>query len=370
MKIFVSTKDLNIGGVETSLIFLLNKLAKEGHEIDLMLYSSGVLANKLNSNINILYYEDYFKNPLSSKFYALKKNVLIKKLYRKYKGIINKEYDVSIAFYGFDNYIDILAAKVNSKNKIIWVHNDFYSSIKSKKFSLLYKLMYKKMGQKFKYFNHIVCVSKYTEVNFNRLFGYEDKTSYCYNYIDDNHIIELSKNKTNIKMDKDTFNIIAVGRLTKSKNFDKVILLSSSLRENNIKFHTYIIGGGEEYNNLLDIIKNNDLENCVTLLGNQSTELYSIMKQADLLVSMSEYESFGNVLIEAMILGIPYISNINSGSKDIYENLTPKNCGFIVRTDEMLDEILKFIKRKEIEVQFDIKNYNSIIDKKIKEILK
>lgn len=365
-RILVTTKDLNIGGVETSLVFLLNKLIKEDFEIDLLVFNKGELQDKLNSKINILYYDDYFKK-INSKFYNLKKNILVKYLYLNYKNIIKKEYDFSIAYYGFDNYIDMVAASVNSKNKIIWVHNDFLSAIKNKKFSFLFKIMYKIMGRKFKYFDKIVCVSKYTMKNFEILFRNEEKTTCIHNYIDDKYVKECAKEKSSVTMDKNKFNIVSIGRLTGLKNFDRVILLTSELIKANKNVHTYIIGDGEEYSNFKLLIESLNLQEHVTLLGKQVNP-YSILKQANLLVSMSQYESFGNILIESMVLDVPYISNVNSGSLDIHQNLTPFNLGFICRNDNMLEKVIEIINNNCKHDKFSSSKYNKNIDQDIKKL--
>lgn len=365
-KILITTKNLNVGGVETSLIFLLNKLIKEDFEIDLLVFDKGVLQDKLDPKINVLYYDDYFKK-INNKFYNLKKNILVKSLYNNYINVLEKKYDYSVAYYGFDNYIDMVAAAVNSKNKIIWVHNDFLNAIKNKKFSFLFNIMYKLMGRKFKYFDKIVCVSKYTKKNFEIMFKNEKKTTCIHNYIDDVYIKKCSKEKSNIIMDDSKFNIVAVGRLTRLKNFDKVVLMTSELIKANKNVHTYIIGEGEEYSNLEFLIKSLNLNKHVTLLGNQSNP-YNIQKQANLLVSMSQYESFGNVLIESMILKVPYLSNINSGSLDIHQNLTPTNMGFICRNDNMLDKVIEIIDNKLEPDKFNVSKYNKDIDKDIKKL--
>lgn len=365
-KILITTSDLNVGGVETSLIFLVNNLVKQKYEVDLLLYESGKLINKLDDRVNILYYENYYKNPKNNILYRINKNIKVKSLIKKYKSF-DKKYDISIAYNGFDNYLDLLAISVDSNLKIIWDHNDFYSAVNTKKFKLLYKLMYKFMGSKFKYFDKIVCVSEYTRRNFVKMFKNEKKTIVCHNYIDQNYIQKLLKNNTKIQMQSGVFNIVSVGRLTKLKNFDKLVELASELKKHYTNFHIYIIGNGEEYEHLTSKIYDLKINEYVSLLGEQHDELYSIMSQADLLISLSEYESFGNVLIEGLILGIPYLSNINSGSRDIYDNY---KSGCIVKNEFILDNLLEIIDGKKIKVTFDINKYNDQIDEKLLEILK
>lgn len=57
----------------------------------------------------------------------------------------------------------------------------------------------------------------------------------------------------------------------------------------------------------------------MTLLGNQ-TNPYPYLKQADLLVSASKYESFGLAMMEAMLLNVPVIATATTGAKYVTQN--------------------------------------------------
>ncbi len=370
-KLLITTKNLAIGGVETSLVFLVNKLIDE-YEIDLLVMNKGELEEKIDKRVNIILYDNLFPNiNLNTKLYNINKNIVVKRLLKMYKNNINKEYDVSIAYYGFDNYTDLVAASIKSKKKIIWVHNDFKNAIKTKKFKMLYKFMYKLMGRKFKYFDSYVCVSKYTKQNFDDFFEVDSNKSICiHNYISEDYIIELSKQSTSVSLNKENFNIIAIGRLVKSKNFDKIITIVQGLKKKYPTIHLYILGDGPEFHALNALICNYGANDYISMLGNQINP-YNILKQANLLLSMSEFESFGNILIEGLILNVPYISNINSGSKEIFENCTPKGMGFICKNSEVKDKIIEFYNNKKFEHnEFQIKEYNDEIMNKIYEILK
>lgn len=370
-KILITTKTLAIGGVETSLVFLINKLIND-YEIDLLVMDKGELETKIDKRVNIISYNSLFPNVnLNIKLYNISKNIIVKKLLKMYKNKIDKEYDASIAYYGFDNYIDLVAASVKSKKKIIWVHNDFKSAIETKKFKILYKFMYKLMGRKFKYFASYICVSDYAKQNFDDFFNVDSNKSICiHNYISENYVIDLSKYSTNIKFNKEKFNIIAIGRLVKSKNFDKIITTVVELKKASLPIHLYIIGDGPEFNNLNTLISNYNASDYISLLGNQINP-YNILKQANLLLSMSEFESFGNILIEGLILNIPYISNINSGSKEIFENCTPKGMGIICKNSEVKDKLIEFYNNKDVKRdKFQSKKYNDEIINKIYEIIK
>ena len=54
-KILITTKTLAIGGVETSLVFLINKLIND-YEIDLLVMDKGELEAKIDKRVNIFIY--------------------------------------------------------------------------------------------------------------------------------------------------------------------------------------------------------------------------------------------------------------------------------------------------------------------------
>ena len=73
----------------------------------------------------------------------------------------------------------------------------------------------------------------------------------------------------------------------------------------NIKY--YIIGDGTEYDNLKKLISDKGLNDNIFMLGNKENP-YPYFKAADLFVMSSFHESYGLVIVEALILGIPVLS--------------------------------------------------------------
>ena len=100
--------------------------------------------------------------------------------------------------------------------------------------------------------------------------------------------------------DKD-FIISNVGRLIPSKRVDKLIELVNSL--NGVKL--LVVGDGSEMNRLKEIAGKN-----VVFLGKKShTETLNIMHSSDIYVTMTRHtEGFPNVLLEAMLSGLPIVA--------------------------------------------------------------
>jgi N-acetylgalactosamine-N,N'-diacetylbacillosaminyl-diphospho-undecaprenol 4-alpha-N-acetylgalactosaminyltransferase len=100
---------------------------------------------------------------------------------------------------------------------------------------------------------------------------------------------------------------IAVGRLVKLKQFDKLIesYRQSVLHEKGI--HLVVLGKGEEERYLKTLIKDTQLEAFVHLLGFKGNP-YFYIKNAKFLVLSSLYEGFPMAILESLSLGRPVIS--------------------------------------------------------------
>ena len=87
-----------------------------------------------------------------------------------------------------------------------------------------------------------------------------------------------------------------------------------------INFHLYLVGGGSELKNLLDLSKKLNLSKHVTFVGstNNPKKFYQM---ADIFILSSNYEGLPNVLIEALAFGCKVISSdCPSGPREILEN--------------------------------------------------
>ena len=100
---------------------------------------------------------------------------------------------------------------------------------------------------------------------------------------------------------------IAVGRLVKLKQFDKLIesYRQSVLPEKGI--HLVILGKGEEEHYLKSLFRNTPIEPFVHLLGFKENP-YFYIKNAKFLVLSSLYEGFPMAILESLSLGRPVIS--------------------------------------------------------------
>lgn len=102
----------------------------------------------------------------------------------------------------------------------------------------------------------------------------------------------------------ETIQFLMVNRLVKKKRVDVVI---NAFKELNIKYQLSIIGGGEEYNSLNQIIMDNNLQDKINLTGIISDEkLKEYYNNSDVFISL-DVGDFDITVVEAMSYGLEII---------------------------------------------------------------
>lgn len=134
----------------------------------------------------------------------------------------------------------------------------------------------------------------------------------------------------------------AVGRLQAIKNYRLLIYAASMIckKHENVRF--WIVGNGEEYNNLAKQIEELKLEEKVKLWGFR-TDVDVALSRSDVFVQTSLTEGSPNTIAEAMRASKPIISTNSTDLSEMIEN--GKN-GYVVRNndlDSLTSAIDKFI---------------------------
>lgn len=127
------------------------------------------------------------------------------------------------------------------------------------------------------------------------------------------------------------FRIINVGSLKHQKNQALLIKAFAKLLEH-IDAELVIVGDGELKNQLEELIVDLDLQCYVTLAGFKKDIAAEYIK-SDLFVLSSDYEGFGNVIVEAMSAGVSVVStDCQSGPREI---LAEGKYGTLVPVDDV-----------------------------------
>ena len=243
-----------------------------------------------------------------------------------YKNIekINKKYDSTVISSVFPaNWLTLPYKKINKNQKMYWycqepsafVHSETWkNSIKNPlKKGIAYGLgsLLKKIDLNIAKFSEKTLVnSDYTAKEVLKV--YKQKSIVINPGIDTN---KYKRRESNHKINQ----ILAVGRLTKFKNFD---LLIRSFKDTKLKnYKLLIIGNGEENNNLQQLIKNLKLSKTVEIKNNVSdTELIKNYQKSRMFVLCSFEEPFGMVSVESMACGTPVIVSNRGGIKETVIN--------------------------------------------------
>ncbi len=199
--------------------------------------------------------------------------------------------------------------------------------------------------------HHITCPTKATmELIKKYKLSDAEKISVLYDPIISNKFI---MNKKKEKFDERSIEnknyYLAIGRLTKQKNFKFLIeVFSEFLKTNDSKL--IIIGEGEEKDSLQKFIKKKNLKNRVVLIGFKNN-VFKYLEKSKCFILSSLWEDPGFVLVESAYMNTPIISSdCENGPKEILG--FGKN-GILFKSNNkasLLDALLRFEKMDKKEI--------------------
>lgn len=349
---------LKIGGVEKALLNLVKILPKE--KFDTTVYV-GIKEGELLEEIEkyakveeIPGFEDkivydfkstakkYIKNNNYRKLIKIFLRKLKIKLQKKETNLLaldleklEEEFDIAVAYQVPISAITVYVAEnVKAYKKILWAHCDMLSVDK--------KIIdrYEKYIDKFQ---KIISVSEEANKHFKELMPKQNgKCIYVDNVLDIEEIRELSKVKIDdMNSEKEEIKLLTVARLAKGKGIDLAIDTTRKLIDNGYKIKWFIVGDGEERENLENKIKENKIEKNFILLGSRKNP-YPYFKNCDIYIQTSEFEGACIARIEAKILEKPIITTNTSG---VNKDFTNEKNSLIVNYDssEIYNSIVKML---------------------------
>lgn len=322
---------LNVGGVEKSLVDLLRHLDYTKYDVDLLLLQDlGDYYEVLPKEVNVIYRNiNHAYGPLLStlcrNLFALRwrelffrvalvfTSVFGQKALRIVKPLLGiaKQYDCAIAYRV--GVCDIVVAYVVvSKQRLLWWHHGECNYTEEQILQT---------NKTWQHYDHVVTVSEACKRMLQEHFLYpSERYLVIPNLIDIERIKQMAGDVSPYSSLKDTLILVTVGRLSSEKHIDNVPLAARSLISKGIsQFRWYIIGDGEEYDHIEQIIREQHVTDNVVLLGSKVNP-YPYMKFANILVHTSYVESQSITVLEAMTLNVPCVVCKSLGPMEFMED--------------------------------------------------
>lgn len=337
MHILFTVTDFDMGGITTSLRNFSAELIKRGHRVSILNLPDTVDEINFHPQVNIIPLSKRAKNwninisdyvnakglqKIKFLFFGVFKKILNKlNLWEKFifadQPII--ECDVAVAYRQSPICYYICTDKTTANKTIAFIHSEFDGDCSS-------------WLPKLKYMDYIACVSDDWSNNFRKTFPrLKDKVYTVYNIFNQEELKNKSKEFIPCELDNDCFKMVTAARIDFStKRLDMVPQICGGLKQKGVDhFKWYIVGDGKDKNELENKIIEYGLENHIVLLG-AKTNPYPYIKNSDLFVLISKCESYGMVIEEAKILGVPILA---SKYPALYEIMTDGVHGLITEKD-------------------------------------
>lgn len=321
---------ISYGGAERVVVDLANLFSKKNFNVQIIsIYKKKSSQFIIDDKVEIFY--------LDSKRIILSFFKLFFKILRKKKSIF-------ISSITPLNCIIAILIFFIKKHKLILMQHEIPSREFDKNKIPMLILPYL-MKITYRFSDYIVCVSKGLKKEMLELLGpdLEYKIIHIYNLISSKKFCkDLTKNyKFRDLSIKENINILSIGRLDQSKDFLNLIE-AFSLFNKEINSRLTIVGSGSNlYENALkNRIENLNLNNKVELIP-FTENISNLYSEADIYVSSSRYESFGNTIVEAMFFNLfIVVTDCPYGPKEICQN---GKYGYIAKAGSYFDLYRKMI---------------------------
>lgn len=317
MKIAFVNTDMNVGGIPKASIPLLKELVKN-HEVTLILTNGeGEIVNQIPENVRIQVlsshnYATQLKDALKQgRICTMLRSILAYKkasdwivelharimLRRK----IPEHYDLAIAYFGMNaKCVLVTLEQVDATKRVAFMHGDH--PFKTSELS--------SMEQIYRRFDRLFCVSNATRLKYMKDFpSCKNLFDVFYNIMD----VAAIKAKATERLPTATFDgraklhIVTVGRLSPEKGQMMIPEIAEMLDNAGIGFVWHIVGTGNDYDNLQQVIEQKNISDMIILHGN-ALNPYPYIKAADIYVQPSYTEGYCLTIREAAILGKPIVA--------------------------------------------------------------
>lgn len=340
-KVLFVINTLGRAGAEMALLELLRQLS--GHNVEISLYvltGQGEMLDQLPAGVKLLnkkYFNCSVHTPQGKKKLAL---TSLKAMFRRATVIRRFPYLIAQLFSMIKNGkimpdkllwrvlsdgADFFAEEYDLAVAYIEGGSTYYvhDHVKAKKKAAFFHVDYSMAGytrsldkECYLQYDKVFPVSDEVKDSFLQVYPEcKEKTEVFHNLINQERVHRLSKEEGGFSDDYDGYRILTVGRLMAQKDFAQSIEAMKLLKDKGIKARWYILGEGEERENLEKLISKLDLKNDFFLLG-VTNNPYVYMAQADLYVHATRFEGKSIAIQEAQILGCSILVSDCSGNRE------------------------------------------------------
>lgn len=364
-KLIIIGIDMRLAGTEKSLFGYLHRYDPQNYDITLLLAKKqGTLLKYLPEHIKVIEMPNangklFLLNKRNAFSSIISSHIIIHHPIKAFKAIIMyaKEkraktsdtmklwcdlmcllpnhpgvYDEAMAYWG-EKTMFFMLQKVNAKVKIVRQH---FSYTNTKNANALYYEAYKKCDR-------IEHVARDINKEFIELFpDLSQKAAYVPNVIIPDEVKRLASQARGFSDQFGGIRLLTIARLSPQKGLDNAAIAIKRLSKlTSIRW--YIIGDGEESENLRKFIFANSLEERIILLGEKSNP-YPYLNECDIYLQPSRYEGKPLTVEEAMILEKPIVA---CNYLTAYEQLDGYEQSIICQCNEIsiCDAILTLLRR-------------------------
>lgn len=328
-KILIVNNNMNIGGVQKSLVNLLRCISSEYDVTLLLFHRSGALLDDIPKNVKVLSVgapyaylgmsdaetNGHFIRKLGRSFYAATARLFGFGVSAAWMAPFQKKlrgFDVAVsflhsgapkAFYGGCN--EFVLRHVEAKRKVTFLHCDFAKiGANTARNQRIYAR-----------FDRIASCSEGCRAAFLAVFPeFAEKTLTVENCQDFAQIVKKAEAAPVAPRTDCALHVVTVARLGREKGVLRGVEALAALRDERV--HYTVIGDGVERAEIEAAVEKYALQKQVTLLGELENP-YGYIKAADLLLIPSYSEAAPMVIDEAACLGTPILTTATSSADDM-----------------------------------------------------
>jgi len=302
---------LDGGGAERVMVALANGLVGNKCAVDLVLgEKKGNYFEDIRAEVNVV---------------SLGQSSVSKSLFPLINYLRSKKPDALISALEHANLIALIAKFFLGGNiKIVPTVHVSPVMAAANADTLKDKLVHFLARRLYRYADAVVAVSEGVAKDLKNHYGLSDKSlKVIYNPVIDPRIAEKAGRDIDPNFfsfsDKEDGVVVAVGSLTKPKDYPTLIRAFSIVRRSK-KIHLLILGEGEERNCLESLARELNLSGVVHMPGFTNNP-FAYVKRSNLYVLSSAWEALPTVLIEALSLGVPVVAtDCRCGPREILKD--------------------------------------------------